>query len=219
MSNNSKVGIIGSAVVGQVLGKAFLAEGYQVMLGSRDPQKDEVVKWKEENSKGQTGTFEETAKFGDIIVLATGGSVTENAINMSGTNNFNGKVIIDATNPIAAEPPVNGVLKYFTSLDNSLMERIQRLIPKAHVVKAFNSVGNAFMYKPNFPGGKPTMFICGNDAEAKKTVTQILDTFGWETEDMGAVEAARAIEPLCILWCIPGFIKNEWMHAFKLLKM
>jgi 8-hydroxy-5-deazaflavin:NADPH oxidoreductase len=99
------------------------------------------------------------------------------------------------------------------------MERIQRLIPKAHVVKAFNSVGNAFMYKPNFPGGKPTMFICGNDAEAKKTVTQILDTFGWETEDMGAVEAARAIEPLCILWCIPGFIKNEWMHAFKLLKM
>jgi 8-hydroxy-5-deazaflavin:NADPH oxidoreductase len=217
--SNSKVGIIGSAVVGQVLGKAFLSEGYEVMLGTRDPKKEEVVKWKEQNSKGQTGTFEETAKFSDIIVLATGGSVTENAINMAGIDNFNGKVVIDATNPIAAAPPVNGVLKYFTSLEDSLMERIQRLIPQAHVVKAFNSVGNAFMYKPNFPGGKPTMFICGNDADAKKAVTQILDAFGWETEDMGAVEAARAIEPLCILWCIPGFVKNEWMHAFKLLKM
>jgi len=219
MSNNSKVGIIGSAVVGQVLGKAFLTEGYEVMLGSRDPQKDEVVKWKEQNPRGQTGTFEETAKFGDIIVLATGGSVTENAINMAGINNFSGKVVIDATNPIAAEPPINGVLKYFTSMNDSLMERIQKLIPQAHVVKAFNSVGNALMYKPNLPGGKPTMFICGNNADAKKTVTEILDAFGWETEDMGAVEAARAIEPLCILWCIPGFIKNQWMHAFKLLKM
>jgi 8-hydroxy-5-deazaflavin:NADPH oxidoreductase len=219
MSNDSKVGIIGSAVVGQVLGKAFLAEGYEVMLGSRDPQKEEVVKWKEQNVNGQIGTFEETAKFGDIIVLATGGSVTENAINMAGTTNFNGKVVIDATNPIAAEPAVNGVIKFFTSLDDSLMERIQKLIPQGRVVKAFNSVGNALMYKPNFPGGKPTMFICGNDAEAKKTVTQILDAFGFETEDMGAIEAARAIEPLCILWCIPGFTKNQWMHAFKLLKM
>lgn len=209
MSKNSKVGIIGSAVVGQVLGKAFLAEGYEVMLGSRDPQKEEVVKWKEQNANGQTGTFEETAKFGDIIVLATGGSVVENAINMAGINNFNGKVVIDATNPIAAEPPVNGVIKFFTSLDDSLMERIQKLIPQGRVVKAFNSVGNALMYKPNFPGGKPTMFICGNDAEAKKTVTQILDAFGFETEDMGAIEAARAIEPLCILWCIPGFTKNQ----------
>jgi 8-hydroxy-5-deazaflavin:NADPH oxidoreductase len=218
-NENSKVGIIGSAVVGQVLGKAFLSEGYQVMLGSRDPKKDEVVKWKEQNANGQTGTFEETAAFGNIIVLATGGSVTENAINLAGINNFKGKVVIDTTNPIAAEPPVNGVLKYFTSLDESLMERIQRLLPEARVVKAFNSVGNAFFYKPNFSGGTPTMFICGNDAEAKKAVTQILYAFGWEIEDMGAIEAARAIEPLCILWCIPGFIKNQWMHAFKLLKM
>jgi 8-hydroxy-5-deazaflavin:NADPH oxidoreductase len=219
MSSNTKVGIIGSAVVGQVLAKAFLSEGYDVMLGSRNPTKQEVVTWHEQNPSGKTGTFEETASFGDIVVLATGGSVTENAINLAGINNLDGKVVIDTTNPIAAAPPVNGVIKYFTTLDDSLMERIQRLIPKAHVVKAFNSVGNAFFYKPNFPAGKPTMFICGNSADAKKTVTQILDAFGFETEDMGAVEAARAIEPLCILWCIPGFIKNEWTHAFKLLKM
>jgi 8-hydroxy-5-deazaflavin:NADPH oxidoreductase len=219
MSSNTKVGIIGSAVVGQVLAKAFLSEGYDVMLGSRNPTKQEVVAWHEQNPSGKTGTFEETASFGDIVVLATGGSVTKNAINLAGINNLDGKVVIDTTNPIAAAPPVNGVIKYFTTLDDSLMERIQRLIPKAHVVKAFNSVGNAFFYKPNFPSGKPTMFICGNSADAKKTVTQILDAFGFETEDMGAVEAARAIEPLCILWCIPGFIKNEWTHAFKLLKM
>ena len=102
-------------------------------------------------------------------------------------------------------PPDNGVLKYFTTLEESLMERIQQLLPDAKFVKAFNSVGNAFMYKPNFPGGIPTMFICGNDDHAKKIVTDILTAFGWETEDMGKAEAARAIEPLCILWCIPGF--------------
>lgn len=98
------------------------------------------------------------------------------------------------------------------------MERIQKLIPEAKLVKAFNSVGNAVMYKPNFHGGTPTMFICGNDVKAKEEVTAILTDFGWETEDMGAEEAAGAIESLCILWCIPGFIRNQWSHAFKLLK-
>jgi 8-hydroxy-5-deazaflavin:NADPH oxidoreductase len=213
-----KIGIIGSGIVGQVLAKAFLAEGHEVMLGTRNTAKEEVVKWKNDNSKGQVGNFEETAKFGELLVLATGGSVTEDAVKLAGTNNFKNKTVIDTTNPIAAAPPVNGVLQYFTGPNGSLMEKIQQLIPEAKVVKAFNSVGNAFMYKPNFPGGMPTMFICGNDDEAKKTVTGILTSFGWETEDMGKVEAARAIEPLCILWCIPGFIRNQWTHAFKLLK-
>jgi predicted dinucleotide-binding enzyme len=126
--------------------------------------------------------------------------------------------VIDTTNPIADAPPTNGVLKFFTSLDDSLMERLQREFPGAKFVKAFNSVGNAAMVDPRFTGGKPTMFICGNDEAARKTVTGILDQFGWETADMGAAEAARAIEPLCILWCIPGFLRQDWMHAFKLLK-
>ena len=214
-----KIGVIGSGPVGRVLGKAFLSEGHEVMLGTRNTSKDEVVKWKTENPKGKTGTFDETAKFGDVLVLATNGLATEEIITMAGINNFNGKTLIDATNPIAAAPPTNGVLHYFTTLEESLMERIQKQIPNAKVVKAFNIIGNAFMYKPNFPGGTPTMFICGNDDEAKKTVTDILTSFGWETEDMGKVEAARAIEPLAILWCIPGFIRNQWMNAFKLLKM
>jgi predicted dinucleotide-binding enzyme len=213
-----KIGIIGSGIVGQVLGKAFITEGHAVMLGTRNTAKEEVVNWKQANPAAQVGTFDETAKFGELIVLATGGSVTEDAINLAGIENFTGKTVIDTTNPIAPEAPENGVLKYFTDINESLMERIQKLIPHANVVKAFNSVGNALMYKPSLPGGTPTMFICGNNAEAKQMVTVLLDSFGWETEDMGAVEAARAIEPLCILWCIRGFIGNQWMHAFKLLK-
>lgn len=214
-----KIGIIGSGIVGRVLGNAFLAEGHEVMPGSRNPSKEEVVKWKKENSKGQTGSFKETAKFGEVLLLATAGTVVQDAIEIAGKNNFSGKIVIDATNPISHDnPPVNGVLNFFTSLNDSLMERIQKQIPEAKIVKAFNSVGNAIMYKPKFPEGKPTMFICGNDDDAKKTVTDILTTFGYETEDMGKVEAARAIEPLCILWCIPGFLRNQWTHAFKLLK-
>ena len=213
-----KVGIIGSGPVGRALGTGFLKEGHDVMLGTRNTTKDEVVKWKKENSKGQTGSFTEAAKFGELVVIATGGSVVEDAIRMAGTENFNGKIVIDTTNPIAADPPVNGVLKYFTSLEESLIERIQKILPQARLVKAFNSVGNDAMYKPSFPGGQPTMFICGNDDNARKEVTSILTSFGWETEDMGKIEAARAIEPLAMLWCIPGFIRNDWNHAFKQLK-
>lgn len=213
-----KIGIIGSGIVGQVLGKAFLSEGHDVMLGTRNISKEEVVKWKKENAKGLLGSFSETAQFGQIIVLAISGLAAEDAIQMAGKDHFSNKVVIDATNPIAAAPPDNGVLKFFTTMEESLMEKIQKLIPEAKIVKAFNSVGNAFMYKPKFAGGTPTMFICGNDEGAKKTVTDTLTSFGWETEDMGKIQAARAIEPLCILWCIPGFIKNQWTHAFKLLK-
>jgi predicted dinucleotide-binding enzyme len=212
-----KIGIIGSGIVGQVLGKAFLTEGHEVMLGTRNISKEEVVKWKEQNTSGNIGTFNETAAFGEIVVLATGGMVTEEAIGIAGIENFSGKTVIDTTNPIAPEAPVNGVLKYFTGINESLMEKIQKLLPEANVVKAFNSVGNALMYKPQLEG-VPTMFICGNNVEAKEQVSAILEDFGWEVEDMGAAESARAIEPLCILWCIPGFIRNQWMHAFKLLK-
>jgi hypothetical protein len=113
---------------------------------------------------------------------------------------------------------VNGVIKFFTDLNESLMEKLQKKAPEAHFVKAFSCVGNALMVNPKLAGGPPTMFICGNDAAAKAEVKKLLEQFGWETADMGAMEAARAIEPLCMLWCIPGFIQNSWMHAFKLLK-
>ncbi|HEV8507382.1 MAG TPA: NAD(P)-binding domain-containing protein [Chitinophagaceae bacterium] len=213
-----KVGILGSSVVGQALGKAFLAEGNEVMIGTRDTSKESLVKWQGSSPTAKLGSFADTAKFGELIVLAVSGDVAAKVIEQAGKENFSNKIVIDTTNPIAKAPPENGVLKFFTSLDRSLMEDLQKSLPDAKFVKAFNSVGNAVMYKPKFSGTKPTMFICGNDEAAKKTVTAILDSFGHETEDMGKVEAARAIEPLCILWCIPGFLRNQWNHAFKLLK-
>jgi 8-hydroxy-5-deazaflavin:NADPH oxidoreductase len=214
-----KIGIIGSGIVGQVLANAFYSEGHQVQLGTRNIEKEEIAKFKTENPAVTIGTFAETAQFGELLVLAVGGSVAEDVIKLAGPGNFSGKVVIDATNPIAAAPPVNGVLQFFTGPNESLMEKLQVVLPEAKLVKAFSCVGNAFMYKPVFPGGVPTMFIAGNDEEAKKIVTAILTAFGWETEDMGKAEAARAIEPLCILWCLPGFTKNQWGHAFKLLKL
>jgi predicted dinucleotide-binding enzyme len=214
-----KIGILGSGIVGRVLGTAFIAEGNEVMLGTRDVQKAEIVKWLSENPGAKAGSFEDTAGFGELVVMAASGDIMADVIKQAGIPHFNGKIVIDATNPIDhTKPPVNGVLPFFTTTNESLMEQLQKLLPDAKLVKAFNCVGNAFMYKPDFDGTKPTMFICGNDEDAKISVTGILDAFGWETQDMGKVEAARAIEPLCILWCIPGILQNQWTHAFKLLK-
>jgi hypothetical protein len=144
------------------------------------------------------------------------GKAAEEALSLCASA-LDGKVVIDTTNPIADAPPTNGVLSYFTGPNDSLLERLQKRTPKARFVKAFSSVGSALMVNPKLPS-KPTMFICGNDKAAKEQVRSILDDFGWETEDAGAVEAARAIEPLCILWCIPGLLKNDWTHAFKMLR-
>ncbi len=210
-----KIGILGSGDVAKALATGFLKYGYEVMLGTRTPAK--LGEWAAQNPKGRIAGFADAAKFGELVVLAVKGSAAIDVLHLAGAENFTGKPVIDATNPIADIPPVNGVLKYYTSLEESQMERLQRAFGNARFVKAFNSVGNAFMVNPQFKGGKPTMFICGNDDAAKQMVNKILDQFGWETADMGKVEAARAIEPLCILWCIPGFLRNDWVHAFKLL--
>jgi predicted dinucleotide-binding enzyme len=213
-----KIGIIGSGIVAQTLGKAFIAEGYEAMLGSRTPLNGSLKKWQIENPGVKTGSFADAAAFGELLVLATAGHGAMQAIQASGLKNLEGKTIIDVTNPISPEPPEKGVLKFTSSLESSLMEQLQKLVPEANFVKAFNSVCNSLMYKPSFKEGKPSMFICGNNETAKKHVTMILDLFGWETEDMGSVESARAIEPLAMLWCIPGFLRNQWTHAFKVLK-
>ena len=211
-----RVGVLGSGGVARTLASGFLKHGHEVTLGSRTP--DKLKDWAAANPKGKTGTFADAGQFGELIVVAVKGSAASEALRLAGENNLAGKAVVDACNPITDGPPVNGVLPFFTSFNESLLERLQREFPAAHLVKAFNSVGEHLMINPQFEGGKPTMFICGNDAAAKKSVTAILDQFGWETADMGTVEAARAIEPLCILWCIPGFLRNEWTHAFKLLK-
>jgi len=210
-----KIGILGSGDVAKALANGFLKHGHDVMLGTRTPAK--LADWTAKNPKGRVASFAEAAKFGELVVLAVKGGAAAAALRAASAANLAGKPIIDTTNPIADAPPVNGVLKFFTSLDESLMERLQREFGNVRFVKAFNSVGNGCMVDPQFRGGKPTMFICGNDEAAKKIVSKILDEFGWETADMGKAEAARAIEPLCMLWCIPGFLRGDWVHAFKLL--
>jgi predicted dinucleotide-binding enzyme len=211
----SKIGVIGSGQVGETLADGFAKHGYEVMRGSREPSK--LDEWKRgAGEKARTGTFEETARFGDLVVLAVKGTAAEEAVSLCGAG-LDGKVVLDTTNPIDGKPPTNGVLSYFTGPNESLLERLQRRAPKARFVKAFSSVGSALMVNPRL-SARPTMFICGNDGAAKEQTRGILDTFGWETEDLGTVEAARAIEPLCILWCIPGFLRNDWVHAFKMLR-
>jgi predicted dinucleotide-binding enzyme len=211
-----KVGILGSGDVGKALAAGFLKHGHNVAIGTREPAK--LADWASQHRTARIASFPDAAKFGELIVLAVKGTVALDALRAAGASNLAGKPVIDATNPIADEPPVNGVLKFFTNLDESLMERLQRAFVDVRFVKAFNSVGHRLMDNPHFKEGKPTMFICGNDEAAKQSVRGILDQFGWETADMGKAEAARAIEPLCMLWLIPGFLRNEWSHAFKLLK-
>ncbi len=211
-----KIGILGSGVVAQTLAAGFLKYGHDVMVGTSNASK--LKDFQDKNPKTKTGTFAETVAFGNTIVLAVKGTAAEEIVN-SISNGLNGKTIIDTTNPIDNKPPVNGVIQYFTKMNESLMERLQRIAPQANFVKCFNSVGSTFMVNPQFPGGKPTMFICGNSDAARKEVTGILDAFGWETSDLGKAEAAGSIESLCMLWCIPGMTTGDWTHAFKMLKL
>lgn len=211
----NKIGILGSGVVGTTLAAGFIKHGYEVKIGTRDPKK--LEEWLSNNPKATVGSFEETAQFGEYIVLAVRGSVAKEVLASAGSNNLSGKVILDATNPIADSAPEDGVLSFFTTLEKSLLEELQESQPEAKFVKAFSSVGAHLMVNPDLET-TPSMFIAGDDENAKNQVSVILEQFGWEIEDMGTAKGARAIEPLCILWCIPGMREGKWNHAFKLLK-
>ena len=209
-----RIGIIGSAVVGQTLARGFKSKGHDVRIGSRTPAK--LAEFAASTGIA-AGTSADVASWADVVVLAVHGAAAVEALTQAGAAALAGKVVIDTCNPIKDAPPVDGVLQFFTGPNESLMERLQQAFPDSRFVKAFNSVGNARMVDPQFETGRPTMFYCGNDAEAKGTVAQILEAFGWEAADMGTAAAARAIEPLCQLWCIPGFRQNMWTHAFAML--
>ena len=211
------VGIIGSGAVAQALAAGFLKKGWQVMLGTRDPRK--LAEWKSKaGPDALVGSFAEAARFGRVAVLAVKGIAAEDAVRLAGPESLSGKVVLDTCNPIADAAPDGGVLRYFTGPNESLLERLQALAPKARFVKAFSCVGSALMVDPKLPGGKPTMFLCGEDPAAKKEAAAIVESFGFEAADMGGAKGARAVEPLAMLWCIPGLRENRWTHAFKLLR-
>ena len=210
-----KIGVLGSGVVAQTLAAGFAEKGYEVRMGSRDPGKLAAVV---RPPRLTAGTFAEAAAFGELLVLAVKGTAALAALAQVGEDALADKVVIDTTNPIDDRPPHRGVLHFFTGPNDSLMERLQAAHPRVRFVKAWNSVGNAFMVDPKIPGGPPTMFFCGDDAGAKAEVAGILRAFGWDPEDAGSAVSARALEPLCQLWCLPGFLRNQWSHAFKLLR-
>ncbi len=212
-----KIGILGSGMVANALAEGFVKHGYSVMLGSRESQKNDI--WiKSVGLNAKSGSFSETAAFGEILVNAIKGANSVDALGSIDVSHLKGKIIIDASNPIVDNPPLNGMVQFFTKNNDSLMEQLQKSFPESHFVKAFSCVGSAFMVNPAFKE-KPSMFICGNNTQAKKAVGIILEEFGWEVEDMGVAEAARVIEPLCILWCLPGFLNNDWAHAFRLIRL
>jgi hypothetical protein len=211
-----KIGILGSGDVAKSLGVGLLAHGHAVTLGTREPGK--VAEWQKAKApKAASASFRETAAWGELVVLAVKGSIAHLVLDAVGAPALAGKVVLDATNPIADAPPTNGVIRFFTGPNESLMERLQAQVPQARFVKAFSCVGNALMVDPRL-SSRPSMFICGNDDVAKKTATALLEQLGWDAEDMGKAEGARAIEPLCMLWCVPGFLRNDWAHAFKVLR-
>ena len=210
-----KIGIIGSGTVAQTLAAGFIKHGHAVTLGTRDAAK--LADYAGRTPGLRVGSSAEAAAFGDVVVLAVKGSAALQAARDAGAG-LAGKPVLDTTNPIADAAPVDGVLSFFTGPNDSLLEQLQREYPQARFVKAFNSVGAARMIDPAFTSGPPTMFIAGNDAGAKTVATRLLAEVGWDVADMGSAVAARAIEPLAMLWCIPGFRENSWMHAFKLLR-
>ncbi len=213
-----KVGVLGSGDVGRVLATAFLASGHEVKLGTRHPDQSKVAEWKSKaGPKGSVGSFPQAAEFGEIAVLACLGVAAPEVIQAAGPLVFDGKVVIDVTNPLSFGP--NGVPQLADLPARSNGELIQHLLPKARVVKALNIIGNAHMFHPTFPGGPPDMFICGNDAAAKRTVEKILLEFGWPSViDLGGIECSRELESLCILWVKSALRLGNWDIAFRLLR-
>jgi predicted dinucleotide-binding enzyme len=210
-----KVGVLGSGEVGRVLAAGFIGLGHEVKIGSRDPAKlaDWVIA---AGSRASAGSFEEAARFGDLVVLATLGVATCEAVRLAGAQHFTGKVVMDATNPLDFTPGMPPRLS--VGFDDSLGEQVQRMIRDARVVKAFNTVGNALMVNPQLPGGPPDMFICGDDADAKQLIGQICKHFGWGVIDIGGIEGARYLEPMCLVWVLHGVSSGTWAHAFKMLQ-
>lgn len=208
-----RIGILGTGVVARALGTGFVQQGHDVRFGTRDPRSDKALALVAAvGPRCSIGTFADAAQFAELAVLATLWAGTENVIRLAGPDRLAGKTVIDTTNPLQGMPPALAV-----GHTDSAGEQVQRWLPGARVVKAFNVVGNAHMVHPQFPGGPPDMFICGNDAAAKRAVTAICTAFGWPTIDLGGIENARYLEPLAMVWIVYGFGTNNWNHAFKLL--
>ena len=211
-----RIGILGTGDVGKALGNAFIALGHDVKMGSREAGNEKAKAWvAEAGAKASAGTFADAAEYGELVVLACLGAAVEAVLRAAGPDRLRGKIVIDTTNPLDMSA---GLPRLSVGHTDSGGEQVQRMLPGAHVVKAFNTVGNPLMFRPDLPGGPPDMFICGDDEGAKKKVTALLDDFGWGVIDIGGIEGSRHLEPMCIVWVAHGARSGTWNHAFKLLR-
>src|SRR6185369_10942935 len=210
-----KIGILGTGDVGRALGTGFVKHGHEVKIGSREAGNEKAEAWKQETGdKALTGTFADAAAFGEIVIVSTLWTGTENALRLAGHDNFKGKTVIDTINPLDFS---TGAPRLAVS-GTSAGEEVQKWLPDSHVVKAFNIVGKAHMVDPQFPGGPPDMFIAGNDAGAKETVSGILKDFGWDVVDLGGIESSRYLESMAMVWILHYFQTKNGNHAFKFLR-
>jgi predicted dinucleotide-binding enzyme len=208
-----KIGVLGSGPAGQTLATGFLEKGHPVMIGSRDSAK--LRGWLRHAGPGaQVGTFAETAQFGELVVLSVLGSAAEEVIRLAGVESLTGKIVIDASDPLDFSSGRPGL---FIGTTDSLGERIQRLVPDAHVVKGLNVAQADVAVNPSLTGDEPDMFIAGDNDEAKRTVSQLLAEFGWPVIDMGDIESARWLEALSLAWVVYSHRTGKTHHAFKLI--
>lgn len=206
-----KIGILGTGDVGRSLGRAFATLGHDVHLGSRSADNEAAAAWADEvGAQASHGTFADAARFGELLVLAVAGRAIESALASVDGDACAGKLVLDATNPYDFQTGERLV-------EDSGGELAQRLLPDAHVVKCFNSVGHGLMFRPDLPGGPPDMFICGDDDSAKARTRELLGEFGWNAVDLGGIGMSRALEPLAVVWVAASMRLGRWDHAFKLI--
>ena len=208
-----KIGVIGSGDVGQTLAAGLAKLGHEVRIGSREGHRLAAFS---ASSGGPEGRFADVAREAEVVILAVKGEVAEGLVRDL-ADALAGKPVLDTTNPIGG-PPKDGILPYFTAANESLLERLQAAVLAAKFVKFFNSVGTGLMVHPKLPGGTPSMFVCGNDADAKATAAALARALGWNVEDLGTAAAGHVLEALCQLWCAPGLLRNDWAHAFAVLR-
>jgi 8-hydroxy-5-deazaflavin:NADPH oxidoreductase len=217
MKATTRIGVLGTGAAGRAMANGFIALGHEVRMGSRDPRNERAVAWAAAaGARASCGTFADAAGFGEIVVLATLGKATGEVIGAVGAAAFGRKVVVDLTNPLDYQLPSPPAL--FVGTTDSLGERVQKWLPDARVVKAFNSVGAMHFFRPQFPGGPPDMFVAGEDASAKVVAGQVCGAFGWSTADLGGIRASRWLEPMCLVWASYAYTSNAVGHAFKLLR-
>jgi predicted dinucleotide-binding enzyme len=216
MDNGKKtVAILGNGTVGVALGKGFAENGWRVVYGTRDVGSGKTREALAKVPGATAASPSEAARSADVAVVALPWSGVKEGLQIAGAKHLAGKVVIDATNPVEF---AGGKLQLAIGFSDSGGEVVQRLLPDAKVVKAFNTITAAHMVKPRLPDGTPDMFIAGNDDTAKREVSRILEAFGWRKPiDMGDITASRLLEALAMLWISYAGRNNHWTHGFSLL--